>query len=154
VSADYRLVPFVPADLPELTNLWIAAWSQAMPAIDFEARRTWFVDHMTKLRAAGVAVTCAFDTANGALAAFITRDDASGHIDQLAAAPAYWARGAAQALIADAKRHAACLTLDVNQENPRAVRFYEKLGFRRTAAGVNPTSGLKTWRYEWNAVDS
>lgn len=154
MSARYRLCPYVPAHLPELTDLWIAAWTQAIPAIDFEARRAWFVDHVTALRAAGVAVTCAFDAANGTLAAFITREEESGHIDQLAAAPAYWAKGAAQALVDDAKRRAACLKLDVNQDNPRAVRFYEKLGFRRTAAGINPASGLKTWRYEWNAVDS
>lgn len=154
MSARYRLAPFVPAHLPELTDLWIAAWTQAMPAIDFETRRTWFVDHMTKLRTAGVAITCAIDAANDALAAFITRDETSGHIDQLAAAPAYWAKGAADALIADAKRRTTYLKLDVNQDNPRAARFYEKRAFRRIAASVNPTSGLKTWRYEWNAVDS
>lgn len=154
MNAHYHLVAFVPAHLPELIDLWVAAWTQAMPAIDFETRRAWFVDHMMKLRATGVAVTCAFDAASGALAAFIMRDETSGHIDQLAAAPAYWAKGAANALLADAKRHAAHLELDVNQDNPRAVRFYERHAFRRTAAGVNPTSGLKTWCYEWNAVDS
>jgi putative acetyltransferase len=42
------------------------------------------------------------------------------------------------------------LKLDVNQDNPRAVRFYEKHGFHRRAAGTNPTSGLKTWHYEWS----
>lgn len=145
----YRLVAFVPAHLLELTDLWLAAWGRAMPAIDFEARRAWFVDHLTKLRADGVTITGAFDPATGAMAAFITLDEKSGHIDQLAAAPAYWSKGAADTLIADAKRRAPALKLVVNQDNPRAVRFYERHAFRRTAAGVNPTSGLKTWRYEW-----
>jgi putative acetyltransferase len=146
----YRLAAFDDALLAELADLWVAAWSTIMPAIDFEARRPWFVEHLTAMRAQGVAVTCAFD-AEGALAGFITLDRASGHIDQLAVAPRHWGEGAASDLLADAIRHApGMLKLDVNQDNPRAMRFYEKHGFRRRAAGVNPTSGLRTWRYEWS----
>ena len=151
MSERYRLVAFVPAHLPELTDLWIAAWAQTMPAIDFEARRAWFVDHLMKMRDEGVVITCAFDAANGTMAGFITRDPVSGHIDQLAAGTAYWGKGAADALIADAKHHASgLLKLEVNQDNPRAIRFYERHAFRRRAAGMNPTSGLKTWRFEWS----
>lgn len=146
----YRLHEFAIAHLPELTGLWIAAWSKAMPAIDFEARRAWFVDRLTALQAKGVDITCAFDESNGAMVGFITLDG-SGYIDQLAVAPALWGKGAADALLAQAKRNApGLLKLEVNQDNPRAVRFYEKRGFRRGAAGVNADSGLKTWRYEWD----
>jgi putative acetyltransferase len=81
---------------------------------------------------------------------FVTLEQESGHIDQLAVAPEYWAQGAAQALIAEAKRRSPhLLKLEVNQDNLRAARFYEREGFTRRAAGVNPNSGLKTWRYEW-----
>lgn len=143
----YRLAAFVAAHLPELTDLWIAAWTKAMPAIDFEARRVWFVDRMSELQAQGVRVTCAFDE-TGAMAGFITLDP-TGHIDQLAAAPGAWGRGAAAELIADAKSRAPMLRLEVNQDNPRAIRFYKKHAFHRRAAGVNPSSGLKTWHLEW-----
>lgn len=119
-----------------------------MPAIDFEARRGWFVDHMAKLKTRGDAVTCAFDAANGTMAGMVTVDD-SGYIDQLAVSPAYWGKGAAETLLAALKGKAKPLRLEVNQDNPRAVAFYEKQGFTRRAAGVNPSSGLKTWRYEW-----
>lgn len=146
----FRRIAYDVAHLPELTDLWIAAWAKAMPAIDFEARRGWFVDHLVKMHEKGVTVTCAFDESNGAMAGFITLDPASGHIDQFAVAPGYWSAGAADALMADAKSRApGDLRLEVNQDNPRAVRFYEKHGFHRRAAGVNPNSGLKTWRYEW-----
>jgi putative acetyltransferase len=145
----YRLTPFVAAHLPELTDLWIAAWTKAMPAIDFEARRVWFVERLAALQAQGSEIVCAFDDTNGALAGFLTLDPATGHIDQLAAAPQAWGRGAALVLIGEAKRRSPALKLEVNQDNPRAVRFYEKHAFRRTAASVNPTSGLRTWRYEW-----
>ena len=147
----FRLVGYVAAHLPELTDLWIAAWTKAMPAIDFEARRAWFVDHLCALHARGVRVTCAFDVRNGDMAGFITLDEATGHIDQLAVAPVYWGEGAAMTLLAEAKRAARRLHLDVNQDNPRALRFYEREGFRRTAAGVNPLSGLRTWHCEWGA---
>jgi putative acetyltransferase len=150
VSARYSLVAYDTAHLPELTDLWIAAWKKTMPAIDFEARRVWFVDHLTAMQGAGVNVTCAFVTSRGEMAGFITLDPSSGHIDQLAVAPAYWSCGVADTLIAHAKTHAlGALRLEVNQDNARAVRFYEKHGFHRRAASTNPNSGLKTWRYEW-----
>jgi putative acetyltransferase len=141
--------------LPALTDLWIAAWTKAMPAIDFEARRGWFVEHIAALEAAGVGVTCAFDKSKRDMAGFITLDAANGHIDQLAVAPAYWETGAAAALLAHAKtKSPGTLRLEVNQANARAVRFYEKHGFRRRAVGVNPNSGLKTWHYEWRGTPS
>jgi len=150
VTTRYNLIAFDPAHLPELTDLWVAAWHRTMPAIDFDARRAWFVDHLTAMQEAGVAVTCVFDASRGEMAGFVTLDPASGHIDQLAVAPAYWSRGAADVLIADAKARApGALRLEVNQDNARAVRFYEKHGFHRRAASLNPNSGLKTWRCEW-----
>jgi putative acetyltransferase len=137
--------------LPELIDLWVAAWSATMPATDFEKRRTWFADHMTAMRGQGVAITCAFGEM-GEIVGFITLDLASGHIDQLAVAPRHWGKGIAADLLNDAKRRApGMLKLEVNRDNSRAVRFYERHGFLRRAASVNPTSGLKTWRYEWKA---
>jgi putative acetyltransferase len=149
-NARYRLHDFVHAYLPELADLWIAAWSKTMPSIDFETRRIWFVDRLSALRDAGVAIVCVFDTANGDMAGFITLDPKSGHIDQIAVAPGHWGSTAAAQLMEEAKTRApGRLTLDVNQDNPRAIRFYEKQGFRRAAAGTNPASGLKTWTYDW-----
>lgn len=150
-GAAYRLVDFVPAHLPELTDLWVEAWMKTMPAIDFEARRTWFVDRLSEMRRQGATVTCAFDAATGAMAGFVTLDAESVHIDQLAVAPAYWSKGAANALLDHAKRQShGALRLDVNQNNPRAVRFYEREDFHRRTAAANPMSGMKTWRYEWS----
>jgi putative acetyltransferase len=85
------------------------------------------------------------------MAGFVTLDIESGHIDQLAVAPAFWSKGAAKALLDHAKRQSdGVLRLDVNQDNPRAVRFYEREHFRRRTAAANPMSGMKTWRYEWS----
>jgi putative acetyltransferase len=146
--------PFAHAHLPELVDLWIDAWSRTMPSIDFEARRAWFVDHLVSLIDAGTQVCLAFDPATGSMAGFVTLEPRSGHVDQLAVGVPYWGTRCGGALLAWAKaetQRQGCdrLWVDVNQDNPRAVRFYEREGFRRLHEGVNPTSGLRTWRHEW-----
>jgi putative acetyltransferase len=141
---------FNAAHWPELMDLWVAAWNRAMPSIDFETRRVWFADRIIALHDAGVAVAYIFDATNGDMAGFATLDQQTGHIDQIAVAPAHWGSAAAAQLMADVKARApGRLKLEVNQDNARAIRFYEKQGFRRGAAGVNENSGLKTWTYEW-----
>jgi putative acetyltransferase len=41
------------------------------------------------------------------------------------------------------------LDLLVNKDNSRAIRFYEKHGFRLTGDDVNPTSGRPVYRMQW-----
>ncbi len=54
-----ELRPFTDAHLPELTDLWVESWREAMPEIDFEGRRGWFVDHFARLVEAGTTVELA-----------------------------------------------------------------------------------------------
>jgi putative acetyltransferase len=148
-AGSFTLHDFVLAHLPELTDLWVASWQAAMPAIDFEARRSWFVDHLSALQRDGAQIVCAFD-ADGTMTGFITIDPANGYLDQLAVAPRYWGGQAATQLLDEAKRRApAAIELQVNQDNGRAVAFYERNGFARAGESVNPRSGFKTWHYRW-----
>ena len=134
--------------MPEAVDLWVAAWSRAMPEIDFEARRAWFVDHLAALRGKGCDIICAFRSSNGEMAGFITHEK-PGQIDQLCVAVDAWGSGAAGVLLNEVKRlSGGHLALDVNRDNPRAVRFYEREGFCRVGQAHSP-SGLATWRYEW-----
>ena len=83
----------------------------------------------------------------GRLLGFATVDPQNGYLDQITVAPEAKSSGAASALLAEARRISEHpLFLDVNQDNPRALRFYAREGFRTVEAGVNPRSGLKTWR--------
>jgi putative acetyltransferase len=134
------------AELASLAELWVASWQEAMPDIDFSARRSWFLDHLQELEAAGAVTFCAFDGAEQLLG-FVTIDPATAYLDQLAIAPGAKGSGAARLLVGEARRLSPRgLTLDVNQDNTRALRFYEREGFEKIGEGINPLSGLKTWR--------
>jgi putative acetyltransferase len=118
-----------------------------MPEIDFGARSGWWrkrwVEELVPKNSIVVAEM------NGEIAGFIVIDRQSGYLDQIAVRPESWGSDVAKALVGEAKRLAMSVTLDVNQSNPRAIRFYEREGFVRTGEGVNPFSGLPTWRYAW-----
>ena len=151
-AASFALHDFVAGHLSELVDLWVGAWQRTMPAIDFEARRAWFVDHLSAQQEQGAQIVCAFDSGTGEMAGFVTIEPESGHLNQLAVAVRYWGSPAAARLLEEARRRSpAQIWLEVNQDNPRAVRFYEKQGFVREEESVNPNSGLKTWRYRWRA---
>ena len=128
----YAIADAGPHDLPQMIDLWVASWAKAMPQIDFEARRPWIVEHLA------------------ALAGFVVIHPHTGYLDQLVVGPDAWGQGAAEALMDAARAISPSLVaLDVNQDNPRAVRFYQKIGLAIVAEGENPRSGRRTFRMEW-----
>lgn len=144
--AEPRLIRCGRDEFESLADLWVASWQETMPKIDFLARKAWFLDHMRALEAAGAVTLSAIDRA-GQLLGFVTFDPAAAYLDQLAVTPGAKGSGAASLLLNEARRFSPYgLTLDVNEDNPRALRFYEKEGFEKISEGVNPRSGLKTWR--------
>jgi len=143
-----EIAPVNAALMPALADLWVAAWTQAMPQIDFEARRPWFAGHLDGLHGQDYVTRCALEAE--ALVGFVTLQPASGELDQIAVAPDAARRGVGALLMAEARRLApGRITLTVNQDNPVALRFYEREGFVVTGEGVNGMSGLKTLRMEW-----
>jgi putative acetyltransferase len=140
----------IDADLASIADLWVASWQEAIPAIDFLARRPWFLDRLRALEAAGAVTICALEDADRLLG-FVTFDPVAAYLDQLAVAPEAKGSGAASLLLTEARRLSpAGLTLEVNQDNSRALRFYEREGFEKIAEGINPLSGLKTWRLRFS----
>ncbi len=136
-------------DRDDLLDLWVEAWTAAMPAIDFQARRAWFADRLGELEAEG-ATTRVSATPDRRLSGFVSVNPHTRYLDQMAIRPAHRGSGLADALMAEAKRLSpGGLVLHVNQDNPRAVRFYERQGFGRLSAGLNPRSGLPTWQMGW-----
>jgi putative acetyltransferase len=136
------------ADLSALADLWVASWQAAMPGIDFAARRNWFFDYVREIERQGGATICAFRGEH--LLGFILLDQGRGVLEQIAVSPELFGSGIGALLLDEAKRLCPSgFSLEVNADNPRALRFYEKAGFARQEPGVNPASGLKTWLMRW-----
>lgn len=146
----FAIRPYAPSDFAAMSDLWVASWVATLPQIDFEARRPWFADHFATLTGAGAECHVAQEEASGAVAGFVIIDPLDGFLDQLAVNPDFWGTDVAEALMTAAKRRApGTISLDVNQENPRAVRFYEKQGLKIVSEGENPLSGRRTYRMVW-----
>jgi len=61
-------------------------------------------------------------------------------------APEAWGTGTAERLLAEARRLSPRgLDLQVNQDNRRAIRFYEKQGFAITGEDKNSAGRLTYW---------
>ncbi len=83
------------------------------------------------------------------LIGFVTIDF-KGYLDQLVVSPTHWGSELGNALLDEAKRLSPDrITLLVNTDNARAIRFYERNGFAQAGGDVNPTSGLPVLRMEW-----
>jgi putative acetyltransferase len=61
------------------------------------------------------------------VAGFVALTDA--HVEALFVDPAFFRRGCGQALIAHARHRKGALTVDVNEQNPSALAFYQRHGF-------------------------
>ena len=135
--------PLRPADVEALADLWVASWQEAMPAIDFFARRAWIVGFLGAPECTTLVVERA-----GTAAGFATFE--GGYLHQLVVAPGAKGGGLARRLLDAAKaKTPAGLALDVNQANARAVRFYRREGFAVVGEGINPASGLATFALRW-----
>jgi putative acetyltransferase len=127
--------------------LWQQTWQQAYPAIDFAARVAWWRDRWRNelVREASIIVAEQL----GALIGFVTIDR-SGYLDQLVVGTSHWGSDLGNTLIAEAKRLSPDgITLKVNTDNGRAIRFYQRNGFLHAGEDVNPTSGRPVLRMRW-----
>ncbi|ULL00427.1 GNAT family N-acetyltransferase [Bradyrhizobium sp. I71] len=142
-----HLRPYRPEDEAAAIELWQRTWQQAYPQIDFAARLEWWRERWRKdlVPKASIAVA----EQDGALTGFVTIDG-EGYLDQLVVDPEHWGSDAARLLVDEAKRLSpGGITLLVNKDNARAIRFYERNGFAHAGDDVNPTSGRPVLKMEW-----
>ncbi len=138
-------------DWPSILDVWVASWRATYPEIDFDARRDWLVRHLRDLEAVGAATLCLFD-AGSRLAGFVVINPADGWLDQICVAPDRFGAGLGASLLSAARNVSPSLIrLDVNADNVRAIRFYERDGFSRVGRGANSLSGRETVMMEWRA---
>jgi putative acetyltransferase len=128
-------------------SLWQRSWQHAYPAIDFAARVKWWRERWCKELVPDAAIIVAEQA--GVLAGFVTIDT-SGYLDQLVVAPDHWGSELADRLVNEAKRLSpGGVTLLVNADNIRAIRFYARNGFVHAGEDVNPTSGRPVLKMAW-----
>jgi putative acetyltransferase len=147
MSASFQLRPYRTDDEDAAIALWLETWQQAYPSIDFAARVNWWRERWRGELVPNAAIMVAEQA--GTLAGFVTMDP-SGYLDQLVVAPDHWGSELGDALLNEAKRLSPDrITLLVNTDNIRAIRFYERNGFAHAGEDVNPTSGRPVLRMEW-----
>lgn len=147
MSAPFTLRPYAAGDENAAIDLWFRTWQQAYPSIDFAQRlegwRARWRDELVPVAQIVVAEQ------NSEITGFVTID-ASGYLDQLVVAPEAWGSDLGNALLAEAKAMSpGGITLLVNTDNARAIRFYERNGFVHTHDDVNPVSGRKVYGMAW-----
>jgi len=147
-NSPFTLRPYDSADETAAIDLWQRTWQEAYPVIDFAARREWW--HQRWRNEILPTATIMVAEADGHLIGFVTVVPGSGYLDQLVVVPESWSSGTALALLDEAKRLAPTgLTLHVNKDNGRALRFYEKHGFVIQGGDVNPNSGRPVYKMSW-----
>jgi putative acetyltransferase len=147
MTAPFHLRRYRTEDEDAAMALWQRTWQAAYPAIDFAARVAWWRERWRGELLPDAAIVVAEQA--GALVGFVTIDP-KGYLDQLVVAPEYWGSELATRLVDEAKHLSPDgITLLVNIDNARAIRFYERNGFLRAGDDVNPMSGRPVLRMAW-----
>lgn len=143
----FHLRPYQAADEDASIELWRQTWQQAYPSIDFAARVAWWRQRWRNELVPNADIIVA-EQAN-VLIGFVTIDG-NGYLDQLVVSPDHWGSALANALVDEAKRLSpGGVTLLVNKDNARAIKFYERNGFAHAGEDVNPTSGRAVLKMVW-----
>jgi putative acetyltransferase len=149
VTADFTLRPYRTEDEDAAIELWRLTWQQAYPAIDFTARVAWWRERWRNELVPNAQIIVAEQAE--ALVGFVTIDG-TGYLDQLVVSPDHWGSPLATSLVNEAKRLSPNgVTLLVNKDNTRAIRFYARNGFVHAGEDVNPTSGRAVLKLRWKA---
>jgi putative acetyltransferase len=147
MATAFQLRPYRADDEDASIALWQETWQQAYPSIDFAARVAWWRERWRNELVPNADIIVA-EQAN-VLIGFVTID-AKGYLDQLVVSPDHWGSDLANALVDEAKRLSpGGVTLLVNKDNARAIRFYERNGFAQAGEDVNPTSGRAVLKMVW-----
>jgi putative acetyltransferase len=137
-----------PQDEPALRTLWCETWAATYPAFDYKVRWPTMWLKWQELNAEIHVAARGRDIVGLLVLASVSEEVLL--LEQITLALTEQGSGTAHLLMTIAKqRTRTLLKLSVNAFNKRAIRFYEREGFVRTASGVNVASGLTTYDYEW-----
>jgi putative acetyltransferase len=131
-------------------ELWLRTWQLAYPSIDFAARVPWWRERWRSELVPNADIIVAEEAA--VQIGFVTIDS-GGYLDQLVVSPDHWGSPLATALVDEAKRLSpGGVTLKVNADNDRAIRFYQRNGFVHDGEDVNPSSKRLILKMAWRGT--
>ncbi len=143
----FTLRPYSAQDEDAAIDLWHRTWQQAYPSIDFTQRLDGWRQRWRNELVPVAQIVVAEQT--NTVVGFVTIDT-TGYLDQLVVAPETWGSDLGNLLIVEAKALSpGGITLLVNTDNARAIRFYERNGFVHTHNDVNPVSGRQVYGMAW-----
>ena len=149
MATAFHLRPYRAEDEDASIALWLRTWQLAYPSIDFAARLAWWRERWRNELVPNAAIIVAEQGPDQI--GFVTID-ATGYLDQLVVSPDHWGSKLATALVDEAKRLSpGGVTLKVNADNIRAIRFYERCGFTHAGEDVNPASKRLILKMAWKA---
>ena len=147
MTASFTLRPYQASDEDAAIALWQTTWQQAYPKIDFVARVPWWRE---RWRSELVPQADIIVAEEGQMQIGFVTIDRQGYLDQLVVSPDHWGSPLATALVDEAKRLSpGGVTLKVNADNTRAIRFYERNGFAHDGEDVNPASKRLILKMAW-----
>ena len=147
MTTPFSLRTYRASDEDAAVALGHRTWQQAYPSIDFTQRVAWWRERWRDELVPSATIIVAEQ--NRKLIGFVTIDT-TGYLDQLVVDPDMWGSQLGDALIGEAKLASpGGITLLVNTDNTRAIRFYNRNGFRHTHDDVNPTSGRPVYAMAW-----
>ena len=142
------LRPYAAHDEVAAIELWRRTWQVAYPALDFSARVDWWRERWASELVGHATIRVA--EMRDRMVGFVTVDPRTGYLDQIVVAPEVWGTEVGTMLIAEARQISPRgLDLHVNQDNARAIRFYEKHGFVVAGEDLNPRSGAPLHKMSW-----
>ncbi|MCC2617798.1 GNAT family N-acetyltransferase [Aestuariibacter halophilus] len=127
--------PVTPGDYPALLQVWedaVRATHDFLPEANLQALKPLLLSDYFD----AVTLRCVKDKA-GAIVGFV--GVAQGNIEMLFVAPEHFGQGLGKTLLTYAREHLAASTVDVNEQNPKALGFYLCQGFVQT--GRSPLDG-------------
>ncbi|MDB5547888.1 MAG: putative acetyltransferase [Tardiphaga sp.] len=147
MTRTFQLRLYRDSDQEPSIALWLETWKRAYPSIDFDARVAWWRERWRDELVPHARVIVGEH--RGAMAGFVTIDNA-GYLDQLVVGPSHQGSPLATALVEEAKRLSPDgVTLKVNADNARAIRFYERNGFVDIGEDFNPGSKRPVRKMAW-----
>ena len=149
---DVNLHYFLRPDHHDAGRIWAASSSMVLPDIEFHERRGWLFNQIEDLHEQGASTVVALDAGNGRLRGVVTVHPVTKQLHNRVVAPEALGSGLAKLLLVEARDVApARMAVDVLRDNARALRFFEREGFRRIGEGVDELTGEETVKMEWRA---